>query len=73
MKGRITLEDLAIMVQNGFQQMDLRLNGVDHRLKSLEDRMERVELRLDQGAYRFELVELQHRVGVIEQHIGLTK
>lgn len=66
MASRVTFEDLARTVHEGLAQ-------VNRRLDSLEDQMERVELRLDQCAYRFALVELQHRVGTIEHQIGLGK
>lgn len=70
MKARMTVEDLAIIVQEGFQGFEQRMNK---RFDALENRLERIELRLDQCAYRFELVELQHRVGTIERQIGMKQ
>jgi hypothetical protein len=61
-----TIEELGRMIQAGFGQMTNEF-GLVHR--EIDD----IKLRLDQAAYRFELVELEHRVGVLEQHTGIGK
>ena len=66
-----SIDDLAIMVKGGFDNVDLRLVNVEERLDGVEQRLDGVELRLDQAAYRFELVELTHRVDKIENKVGL--
>jgi len=80
MKKRMTIEDLAVMVQQGFTSVERRLTSLEfgqkslaHSQKTLEQGQEDIKLRLDQHAHRFELVELQRRVGRIENHIGLGK
>lgn len=64
------IDDLAVMVQQGFQGFKQRVN---QRFSGVEECLDRIELRLDQCAYRFELVELQHRAGTIERQMGLGK
>ncbi len=73
------LERLAMMVKQGFDQVDQRFAAVDRRFEGIEGRLDRLEqgqdevrMRLDQAAYRFELVELTHRVKTIENKVGLT-
>lgn len=75
-----TLDDVAGMVQRGFQEMNGRFGEVDKRLDGLEGRMgtlekgqEEIKLRLDNVAYRFELVELQRRVEILEKRVGAKK
>jgi hypothetical protein len=73
-----TIEDLASMVKQGFDQVDQRFAGVDRRfeavegsLHKLEQGQERIWLRLDESAYRFELIQLTNRVQKIENKVGL--
>lgn len=72
----ITINELAGMVANGFSDltegMNSRLDKVETRLGALEDGQEQIKLRLDNVAYRFELVELQRRVVLLEKHAGIT-
>lgn len=42
---------------------------IDAKIGGLSN-IESIDLRLRQAAYRFELVELEHRVGNIERQIG---
>lgn len=75
LKKSTSLDDLAIMVANGFSDidgkfskrfdgMDKRMDGIDKPMKGLEDGQKQIKLRLDNVAYRFELVELQRRVNL---------
>lgn len=70
------LENLAIMVKQGFEEAEkrseLRFRLVEGRLDRLEQGQDEVRIRLDQAAYRFELVELTHRVKTIENQVGLA-
>ncbi|MBI4092528.1 MAG: hypothetical protein HY420_01250 [Candidatus Kerfeldbacteria bacterium] len=59
-------EELGRMIKGGFDQMTGEF-GLVHR--EIDD----IKLRLDQAAYRFELVELEHRVGALEDHTGIRK
>jgi len=51
--------------------MDGRMNSMDGRMKSLEEGQEQIKLRLNNVAYRFELVELQRRVKLLEKKAGV--
>ena len=65
-----TIDDLAVMVKNGFDSVDSRFNHVDKRLDDLEQGQEEIKLKLGDVAYRFELVELERRVNILERKVG---
>ncbi|OGE82483.1 MAG: hypothetical protein A3B10_00200 [Candidatus Doudnabacteria bacterium RIFCSPLOWO2_01_FULL_44_21] len=65
-KSGTTIDDLAVMVQTGF-------GGVEKRLNNLKEGQEEIKLKLDNVAYRFELVELQRRVELLEKKVGMQK
>lgn len=78
------MEDLAGMVQRGFGSMDDRFFKVDEGFNEVNKNLhilsennakehEDIKLRLDNVAYRFELVELQKRVEVLEKKTGVKK
>ena len=70
-------EDLAAMVQNGFYESEKktgeRFDRVEKRLDDLEHGQEEIKLKLDNVAYRFELVELQRRVEILEKKLSLKR
>ena len=76
---KITMNDLAITVKNGFDEMGEKIQGVEgglrKEIKSLSEanarEHEAIMLRLDNVAYRFELVELQKRVETLEKKVGV--
>ncbi len=74
---KITNEDLARMVQNGFDEMkgrvDKRFDKVESRLDVLEQGQEDIKLKLDNVAYRFELEDLEKRVERLELKTGLKR
>lgn len=74
---KITNEDLARMVQNGFDEMkgrvDKRFDKVESRLDILEQGQEDIKLKLDNVAYRFELEDLEKRVERLELKTGLKR
>lgn len=45
-KGKITIEDLAVMVQRGFSEMNDKLNGHDKRFDSMDKRFDSMDKRL---------------------------
>lgn len=59
---KITTDDLAVMVKDGFDHMEKRIDG-------LEKGQEEIKLKLDNVAYRFEVVELQRRVALLERKL----
>ncbi|PIZ56453.1 MAG: hypothetical protein COY22_01060 [Candidatus Tagabacteria bacterium CG_4_10_14_0_2_um_filter_40_13] len=70
----VTIDTLAGMVKKGFDHMDERFNQVDKRLdqhekrfEDLEQGQEEIKLKLGDVAYRFELVELERRVNILER------
>ena len=71
-----TVDDLARSVKEGFDEvhrtMDARFDKVDNRLTTLENGQEDIKLRLDNVAHRFELVEVQKRLKILEE-IVLSK
>ena len=69
---KTTIDDLAIMVKGGFDAMDGRFDKMENKLEVLEQGQEEIKLRLDNVAYRFELVELQRRVELVEKKVGIT-
>jgi hypothetical protein len=79
---KITIDDLAIMVQKGFVDLEGGLSkkianlSIDlGKLKAdvdiLKEGQERIELRLANVAYRFEIVDLQSRVQALEEKLGI--
>jgi archaellum component FlaC len=81
METNNTIDDLAVMVQKGFDKVDEQFHGVSEqfhgvseqfqgvndRLDHLEQGQEDIKLKLDNVAYRFELKELQQRVELLEK------
>lgn len=47
LKEKITMNDLARIVQDGFLKIDERFDGVEQRLDGVEQRLDGVEQRLD--------------------------
>ncbi len=85
---KITTEDLAGMtkrgfdeigeiVKNGFNEMRQGFETINKNISILSENNTRdhedIKLRLDNVAYRFELVELQKRVEVLEKKAGVKK
>jgi len=82
MDKKMTLDNLAGMVQRGFAETakKIDLDGVKNDLGSVKNDLrilsenntrehEEIKLRLDSVAYRFELVELQKRVEKLERAV----
>jgi len=72
-KKKVSMGDLAGMVQRGFVSVDERFNKVDKAFEVNTREHEAISLRLDNVAYRFELVELQKRVDFLEKKTGIKK
>ena len=72
-KKNITIDDLATMVQQGFAEAekrnDVRFANLEQGQAKLEQGQEDIKMRLDNVAYRFELVELQKRVQLLEDRV----
>lgn len=78
---KITVDDLAMMTKRGFDELGGKISELSEQVKegfriSSENNArehEDIKLRLDNVAYRFELVELQKRVEVLEKKTGVKK
>ncbi|MDP2933988.1 MAG: hypothetical protein Q8N81_07745 [bacterium] len=70
-----TIDDLAILVAKGFESTATKddIARLDRRMDTLEHGQEDIKLKLDNVAYRFELVELQRRVALLEKRNGLRR
>lgn len=70
---KINLDSLAGMVKTGFDEIGDKLknlrkqNAEEHKQNTREH--EEIKMRLDNVAYRFELVELQKRVELLEKKV----
>jgi len=71
-KKQTTIDDLATMVQKGFQGMDKRFDKVEDRLDKIENRMDGVEDRLDRIEKIF-LVDHKHRIERLEFEVKNLK
>ena len=78
---KITIDDLAMMTKQGFDEvgesMKQGFTMVNNNIRILSENNARehedIKLRLDNVAYRFELVELQKRVEILEKRAGVKK
>ncbi|MCK5122869.1 MAG: hypothetical protein KAQ87_01855 [Candidatus Pacebacteria bacterium] len=72
-----TIDDLAIMIGKGFKHVEGRINSLEREQEKTKEEIkefrrenylehEEMKIRFDNVAHRFELVELQKRVGVLE-------
>ena len=83
-----TIEKLAVLMAEGFEQVDKRFEQVDIRLDRIELRLERIESELadihrrierleEQGAsnagFAKEIDTLLRRVNNIEKHLGIKQ
>jgi archaellum component FlaC len=70
MPKKITIEDLARMVQEGFadlkQYVDRRFDLVEKRLDAVEDRLDSIETRLDRIEHII-LVDHRDRIERLEE------
>jgi len=85
---KITMENLATMVKRGFDETGEKIEDVKKEVKNLGEtnarehqimtgnntrEHESIKLRLDNLAPRFELVELQKKVDVLEKKVGARR
>lgn len=82
MTKKITLEDLAVMIAEGFNAIENRFTGVEGNIAGLRqdfkefkkettDNFERIDLRLQQVAYQSDYRELDQRVTTLERRAGV--
>ena len=69
----ISNNELARMVNTGFDEMGKQFEKVDNRLTTLETGQEEIKLRLTNVAYRFEIVELENQVKTLTKELKTLK
>lgn len=73
-KKKITLDDLARMINDGFDatkaELNKRFDSVEKRLSLVETTAEDIKLRMSEVAYRFELRQLERRMEILERKAG---
>ncbi len=67
MTKKVTLDDLARMVANGFSEVDTRFDSVENRLESVEIKLESVDSRLEEVEGRLKTVE--RNISYIHDHV----
>src|SRR3990167_8551687 len=69
-KKKTTIDDLAVMVKNGFDDIGNRMadrNSVDQRFDSVDQRFDSVDQRFDSVDQRFDSVD--QRFGVVSKKL----
>ncbi|MDD5464071.1 MAG: hypothetical protein PHP62_02900 [Candidatus Moranbacteria bacterium] len=74
MKKEITLEDIARTLQegllkmdNGFNDVNIKLDSVDNRLTKVESRLDNIEANLNKKVDVIEYNTLEHRTEKLEE------
>ena len=69
-KSEITLEDLAIIIQQGFEEArnenEKRFVKLEQGQAKLEQGQEEIKLRMCNVAYRIDIIDLQKRLQKVE-------
>ena len=71
-ESKTTLDDLAVMIKNGFDNTATKKDIEDVRfdIAKIDDRLKVVETKLDKALYT-EISKLETRVKKIEEHLGM--
>jgi chromosome segregation and condensation protein ScpB len=72
-KKPVSLDNLAVMVSKGFDILEQGQKELKSDIQQLKQGQEKIQLKLDNVAYRFELIELQRRVFLLEKKVGIAK
>jgi len=81
-KKETTTDDLAIIIGKGFNHVDKQFGEIGKKISKVENDLndlaksnarehEEIKLRQDEVPYRFELVELQKRIEILERRNGI--
>lgn len=74
---KITIDDLARMTKDGFDELGGKIDKLSEQVRvgfgNNAREHEDMKLRLDNVADRFEVVDLQKRVDVLEKKAGIKK
>ena len=75
-KEEITIDELAAMVQNGFNELKGELKGgigeLKDDIKKLQDGQTRIEMRLMNVVYRSEFEKLKEEVDMLKKAINMS-
>lgn len=66
------LENLAIMTQGEFNRLDKRLDSLVNEVLAIKIDLEQIRSSLAGVAYRFEIQDLEKRLEVIENKLGIN-
>lgn len=74
---QVTNEELASMIAEGFNDVGIRLGGVESRLSGVEgqmlkvhERLSSVEMKLDRALYK-EIDKMEARLKKVEEKVGI--
>ncbi len=70
-KNKITIDDLAVMVQKGFGEMNEKFEGVNERLGHLERNQVKIISLLGSMATVERVEKLEERVSVLEKQAAV--
>ena len=82
MPKKISIDELAVMVRDGFESVETRFDSVDKRLAAVEKRINTVnqdlskqisELAMDAKKHRELTSEIDHRLRRIEQELDIAR
>ncbi len=65
----ITIDELAGIIKNEFDNVNKQFDNVNKQLKELKQGHENIELRLANVAYRFELEEVKEMVKILRKQV----
>jgi archaellum component FlaC len=69
----LTIDDLAVMVQKGFNQMDERFTGIDGQFALVHQELKAIRKDLRGVVYRPEFEALQERVHELEDLLSMLR
>ncbi|MDO8667534.1 MAG: hypothetical protein Q7K35_00350 [bacterium] len=80
MAKKLTINDLGLMVKQGFDAVDKRFDKVDNRLEDIDKKiaelrrdMDEVKLKFAYTAWAIDVEELKKRVIILEQKLNAKK
>ncbi len=72
-KKSVTIEDLALMVQQGFNHVDKQFDHVDQQFKLVHHELKAIRKELDRVVYRREFEKLEDRVRELENMFAMPR
>lgn len=76
-KKKVTTDDLAAMVQNGFLEVDKKIEGIKTEIKKAKDELRYdisdVKAELNRKVHIFDHKDLEYRVEKLEEKVGISR